>query len=429
MPSAVSICPQNWCVVAIVAAASNSASAAVSRRRRTAASASRDFHQQRRDRIGARAGRGGIAQALGAHQPLADPFAQFLRGFTAEGDQQQLRQAGVALGDVWAASAAIVNILPVPAAGLEHGGAGGQLAADVERGRTVQNGRHRSTSAASRGRHSRSARSPNRVGSARAGRGEHLGPDRESQGHGRTPPRRVPRPALAQPRSASARASSTRCRHATCGCARRPGRRPSAAAAARAVPPGAGRRGRLVCRGRGLVQPAEPRTPRPHLGARPTVTARHRRSGCAAVSATSAPTPDPLLRGELGEPARPPPRARRPRCRRSRPEAPDATRSRRRRASRCRSGTGRSPRPAPRRRRAPPRAPACPAAGWQLAAPLRGAAANVQTGEPVAQQPVADRPALEGVEGDGQGVGRVVVDVADGRPTSAAGTASPDARR
>ena len=57
-------------------------------------------------------------------------------------------------------------------------------------------------------------------------------------------------------------------------------------------------------------------------------------------------------------------------------------------------------------------------AGRQLAAPpLRGAAAgDVQAGEPVAQQPVADRPALQGVQGDGQGVGGVVVEVADGQP-------------
>ncbi len=130
-----------------------------------------DVRQQRRNRIGARAGRGGIAQAaLGAHQPLADPLAQFLRGLAAEGDEQQLRQAGVALGDVPGGECGDRERLAGAGAGLEHGGAGGQLAADVERGRTVrrrgvQHGRHRSTSAASRGRHSRSARSPNRVGS------------------------------------------------------------------------------------------------------------------------------------------------------------------------------------------------------------------------------------------------------------------------
>ena len=90
----VSICPQNWWVVAMVAA-SNSASAAVSRRRRSAASASgTSASSAATGSVPARAAAGSRSAALGAHQPLADPLAQFLGGLAAEGDEQQLRQRG-----------------------------------------------------------------------------------------------------------------------------------------------------------------------------------------------------------------------------------------------------------------------------------------------------------------------------------------------
>ena len=61
-------------------------------------------------------------------------------------------------------------------------------------------------------------------------------------------------------------------------------------------------------------------------------------------------------------------------------------------------------------------------AGWQLAAPPlgRAAACEVQAGEPVPQQPVTDRPALQGVERDGKRVRRVVVRITDREPDALA---------
>ncbi len=131
----------------------------------------RDSGEQRQHRVRARPRRRRVTQpALGAHQPLADAFAQLLRGFPTEGDEQQLGEAGVALGDVAGGERGDREGLAGARARLEHGGAGGQVAAHVEgdrvgRCRVVQHGGHPSTSASSRGRHSRSARSPNRVGS------------------------------------------------------------------------------------------------------------------------------------------------------------------------------------------------------------------------------------------------------------------------
>ena len=176
----------------------------------------------------------------------------------------------------------------------------------------------------------------------------------------------------------------------------------------------------------------------PPRAPRPTVTARHRRSGCAAVSATSrthartrcfAASLENSTRTAQPRPCTPPtvPTTRVPSGSAGWTGHVDVARLRC--AGQVPGARGDQLLDVVEHLREDQGAQL---AGRQLAAPpLRGAAAgDVQTGEPVAQQPVADRPALQRVQGDGQGVGGVVVEIADGQPDpSGAGTASPGARR
>jgi len=88
----------------------------------------------------------------GLADPLADPLPQLLGRGAAERREHELRQLHDALGDVAGRQGGDGVRLAGPGAGLEHDGAGGQRAGQVEA----------HDSAASSGSHSRRASSPNR---------------------------------------------------------------------------------------------------------------------------------------------------------------------------------------------------------------------------------------------------------------------------
>ena len=160
---------QNPCVVAIVAA-SNPASARTRRACRRGDLVARAGGEQfnhlvavARRRAGQRAGQA----ALSRDEPLAHALAQLAGGHPREGHEQQLVERR-ALRDVSRGKGGDRERLAGPGAGLEHGHAGRQRSADVERpdiGREVRQ-RSLTSSQASRPSQVRRARRPKRVVSA-----------------------------------------------------------------------------------------------------------------------------------------------------------------------------------------------------------------------------------------------------------------------
>ena len=133
VPSASSTCWQKPCVVVTVAA-SKTASASSSRRRRTATLGRVDVGEVREDAVLAGIDGRRVGQAVaGADQALPHPLAQLAGRLAAEADDEQLVHRRDALGDVARDQAGDGERLAGAGAGLEHGGALGQRAEQVER--------------------------------------------------------------------------------------------------------------------------------------------------------------------------------------------------------------------------------------------------------------------------------------------------------
>ncbi len=104
-------------------------------------------------------------RGLETDQPVAYPQPKLVGGHPAEGDEHQLAQLDVALGEIASGQSGDGMRLPRAGTGLQHDGAGGQRSTDVERRRLV--GHHWcSSSALSSGWKTRRASVPNRRGSA-----------------------------------------------------------------------------------------------------------------------------------------------------------------------------------------------------------------------------------------------------------------------
>ncbi len=112
--------------------------------------------------VGSDAGEGAGQAVLGGDHPLAHPVAQLAGGHAGEGDDQQVLERET-VGHVAGGEGGDGEGLPGAGAGLEHGDAGRQRPADVERGDRAGH-RHRSSivSVASSPSHIRRAARPKR---------------------------------------------------------------------------------------------------------------------------------------------------------------------------------------------------------------------------------------------------------------------------
>ena len=181
MPRPPSTSWQKPCVVAIVAA-SKSASARASRSRRSRDLLARALGEQPRRprrRCGGAPASARVEPLLGADEPLAHALAQLAGRHAREGDEQQLVERR-ALGDVARGERGDRVRLAGAGARLEHGDAGRQRAADVER-RSPLTGRSpprraagRPTAGARSGRSASARPGPSRSSVARAALGEQL---------------------------------------------------------------------------------------------------------------------------------------------------------------------------------------------------------------------------------------------------------------